>query len=71
VTVIEGVDCLLPLLSSEPPPKRSATRETLTEALVANLGDSTARLPYLIVCTVFFLQDGFASNKNLAANRKR
>ncbi|OXV09323.1 hypothetical protein Egran_02911 [Elaphomyces granulatus] len=51
VTVIEGVDSLLPLLLAEPPPRRSATRETLTEILVADLGDAVFRQPYLILRT--------------------
>ena len=49
--MIEGVDSLLPLLLAEPPPRRSATRETLIEILVADLGDAVFRHPYLIVCS--------------------
>lgn len=48
IAIIEGVDCLPPVLSTEPP-KRSNTRETLTEFVVANLGDSSSLSPYLIV----------------------
>lgn len=48
LAVIEGVDCLPPVLSSEPP-RRSNNRETLSEIVVANLGDRTSASPYLIV----------------------
>lgn len=48
VSVIEGVDCLQPVLSAEPP-RRFNTRETLTEAIVADLGDRSSISPYLIV----------------------
>ncbi|XHG02780.1 mRNA cleavage and polyadenylation factor subunit, variant 2 [Aspergillus wentii] len=50
LSVIEGVDCLQPILSNEQP-KRSATREILTEAIIANLGDSWSSSPYLIFRT--------------------
>jgi cleavage and polyadenylation specificity factor subunit 1 len=46
--VIEGVDCLPPVLSTEPP-KRSNIREDLAEFVVADLGDSSTLSPYLIV----------------------
>jgi cleavage and polyadenylation specificity factor subunit 1 len=48
IAVIEGVDCLPPVLSTELP-KRSNIRETLTEFVVADLGDSSTLSPYLIV----------------------
>ncbi|PYH46687.1 cleavage/polyadenylation factor CFT1 [Aspergillus saccharolyticus JOP 1030-1] len=48
VTIIEGVAGLPPVLSSEVP-KRTGTREPLTEALVADLGDRACALPYLIL----------------------
>ncbi|KNG80365.1 hypothetical protein ANOM_011161 [Aspergillus nomiae NRRL 13137] len=55
LAIIEGVDCLPPILSSEPP-KRSTTREALTEVVVADLGDTWSSFPYLIgvvhVCRV-------------------
>jgi hypothetical protein len=35
INIIEGVDCLPPVLSTEPP-KRSNTRETMTEFVVAD-----------------------------------
>ncbi|CAL5868815.1 uncharacterized protein PFLUO_LOCUS3042 [Penicillium psychrofluorescens] len=50
VSVVEGIDCLQPVLSAEPP-RRSNTRETLTEAIVANLGDQSCSFPYLILRT--------------------
>ncbi|KAJ5920682.1 hypothetical protein N7516_011540 [Penicillium verrucosum] len=49
IAIIEGVDCLPPVLSTELP-KRSNNRETLTEFVVANLGDSSGLSPYLISC---------------------
>jgi cleavage and polyadenylation specificity factor subunit 1 len=51
LAVIEGVDCLSPVLSVEPP-KRSNIRETVTEFVVADLGDPSILSPYLIVRTV-------------------
>lgn len=48
MSIIDGVDCLPPILSAEPP-KRSITRETLTEVVVADLGDTSASTPYLLV----------------------
>lgn len=48
LSVIEGVDCLQPILSDEPP-KRSTTREVFTEVVMAKLGDPTNSQPYLIV----------------------
>ncbi|KAJ5677429.1 Cleavage/polyadenylation specificity factor A subunit C-terminal [Penicillium maclennaniae] len=51
LSVIDGVDCLQPVLSAEPP-RRSNSRELLNEVLVADLGDRWAHSPYLIVRTV-------------------
>ncbi|KAE8376192.1 CPSF A subunit region-domain-containing protein [Aspergillus bertholletiae] len=48
LAIMEGVDCLPPVLSSEPP-KRSTTREALTEIVVADLGDAWSSFPYLII----------------------
>lgn len=48
LAIIDGVDCLQSVLSSEPP-RRSNTRESLKEALVADLGDRWTTSPYLIV----------------------
>lgn len=48
LTILEGVDCLPPILSSELP-KRSTAREILTEAVVADLGDAWSSVPYLII----------------------
>lgn len=50
LSVVEGVDCLQPVLSAEPP-RRSNTREPLKEIIIADLGDSSRTLPYLIVWT--------------------
>ncbi|KAF3403665.1 Protein cft1 [Penicillium rolfsii] len=50
ISIIDGVDCLQPVLSNEPP-RRYNTREPLKEALVANLGDRWTKSPYLIVRT--------------------
>ncbi|RAK91343.1 cleavage and polyadenylation specificity factor subunit A [Aspergillus costaricaensis CBS 115574] len=48
LSIIEGLDGLSPLLSSEPP-KRSGTRENLIEAIVADLGETWSASPYLIL----------------------
>ncbi|BCS03850.1 cleavage/polyadenylation factor CFT1 [Aspergillus luchuensis] len=48
LSIIEGLDGLSPLLSSEPP-KRSGTRENLVEAIVADLGETWSASPYLIL----------------------
>lgn len=48
LSVIDGVDCLQPVLSAEPP-RRSNTRESLKEIIVADLGDRWFTFPYLIV----------------------
>lgn len=48
LAAIEGIDCLQPVLSAEPP-RRSNAREPLKEVLVAHLGDSSAAQPFLIV----------------------
>lgn len=45
----ESLSFLPPYLSAEYTVKRSVTRETITEILVADLGDCTASSPYLIV----------------------
>ncbi|OAX83062.1 hypothetical protein ACJ72_02580 [Emergomyces africanus] len=49
VFTAESVDLLPQILSTEPPPRRAIFRETLTEILVADLGDSISRIPYLIL----------------------
>jgi cleavage and polyadenylation specificity factor subunit 1 len=38
-----------PVLSADYAARRSAARETLTELIVADLGDSVSKTPYLIV----------------------
>lgn len=48
LSLIEGIDCLQPILSTEPP-RRSNTKETINEVLVADLGDRWSTSPYLIV----------------------
>ncbi|KAJ0421006.1 CPSF A subunit region-domain-containing protein [Aspergillus carlsbadensis] len=50
VSIIEGVSCLPPILSTEPP-KRSTTRERLVQVTVADLGDSWSSMPHLILRT--------------------
>jgi cleavage and polyadenylation specificity factor subunit 1 len=70
IAIIEGVDCLPPVLSTEPP-KRSNTRETLTEFVVANLGDSSGLSPYLIVRNLCQFVVFLMSNSTiLGSNRK-
>ena len=48
LSVVEGMNCLQPVLSAEPP-RRSNTREPLKEVIVADLGDLSRTSPYLIV----------------------
>ncbi|RLL99794.1 mRNA cleavage and polyadenylation factor subunit [Aspergillus turcosus] len=50
MSVIEGIDCLPPILSTELP-KRSTMREVLSEAVVADLGESWNPSPHLILRT--------------------
>ncbi|PGH18500.1 hypothetical protein AJ80_04470 [Polytolypa hystricis UAMH7299] len=47
--ILEGVDLLPQLLTTESTPRRSLAREIFTEILVADLGDPTSQLPYLIL----------------------
>jgi len=49
VYVAEGLCFVPPVLSADYAARRSAARETLTEILVADLGDSVSKSPYLIV----------------------
>ncbi|KAJ5088160.1 Cleavage/polyadenylation specificity factor A subunit C-terminal [Penicillium angulare] len=51
LSVIEGVDCLQPILSRDLP-RKSNVRETLKEILVADLGDTSVTEPFLIIRTV-------------------
>lgn len=47
--VAEGLSSIPPLLSPEFVVRRAAAKETLTEIMVANLGDESQKSPYLIV----------------------
>ncbi len=49
VYVAEGLGFLPPVISTDHIPRRSTARETLTEILVADIGDTTATSPYLFV----------------------
>ncbi|ODH13612.1 hypothetical protein ACO22_07085 [Paracoccidioides brasiliensis] len=49
VYTAESVDLLPQILPTELPPRRTTYRECLTEILVADLGDSVSRTPYLIL----------------------
>ncbi|EKD18229.1 uncharacterized protein L3040_007600 [Drepanopeziza brunnea f. sp. 'multigermtubi'] len=49
VYVAEGLCFVPPVLSAAYAARRSAARETITELVVADLGDETARSPYLIL----------------------
>ncbi|CAG8956883.1 hypothetical protein HYFRA_00012338 [Hymenoscyphus fraxineus] len=49
VYVAEGLCFVPPVLSADYAARRSAARETLTEIIVADLGDSISKSPYLIV----------------------
>ncbi|KAL3470459.1 CPSF A subunit region-domain-containing protein [Aspergillus californicus] len=50
ISVIDGLGCLPPILSTEPP-KRSTTRENLIQVAVTDLGDLWNGIPYLILRT--------------------
>ncbi|KAJ6109745.1 hypothetical protein N7486_001980 [Penicillium sp. IBT 16267x] len=50
LTVIDGLDCLQPVLSVDPP-RRSTARESLKEILAADLGDTSFVQLYLILRT--------------------
>ncbi|KAL3422159.1 cpsf a subunit region [Phlyctema vagabunda] len=49
VYVAEGLCFVPPVLSADYAARRSAARETLTEMIVADLGDSVSKTPYLIL----------------------
>ncbi|KAI9835730.1 MAG: hypothetical protein M1819_001908 [Sarea resinae] len=51
IYVAEGLSYLPPMLSSDYTVRRSTTKETLTEVIVADLGDETASTPYMILRT--------------------
>ncbi|KAL1990323.1 hypothetical protein VTN49DRAFT_6162 [Thermomyces lanuginosus] len=51
VSVMECVDSTPTILSSEPPIRRPNHRETLSEILVADIGEQELQLPYLILRT--------------------
>ncbi|KAK5165677.1 hypothetical protein LTR04_000989, partial [Oleoguttula sp. CCFEE 6159] len=51
VCTFPSLSFLPPFLSADYAPRRSADRETLTEIVVADLGDKTSKSPYLIVRT--------------------
>lgn len=69
IAIIEGVDCLPPVLSTEPP-KRSNNREILTEFVVANLGDSSSLSPYLIVRNLLSMTFLISNSRILGSNCK-
>lgn len=52
IFVAEGLCFVPPTLSPDYAARRAATRETLVEILVADLGDATSRSPYLIVSSL-------------------
>ena len=49
IYVIEGLCYVPPVLSAGYSARRKNAKETLTEVLVADLGDATSSSPYLIV----------------------
>ena len=57
VYVAEGLCFVPPVLSADYASRRSAARETLTEILVADLGDEFSTSPYLIVSLSIVLLD--------------
>jgi len=44
-----SLSVLSPVVSNESAPRRNAGKETLAELIFADLGDETAKSPYLIV----------------------
>lgn len=54
--IAEGLGFLPPTLTAEYAPKRSSAKATLTEILVADLGDTTSKSPYLIVSVILRLR---------------
>ena len=52
IYVIEGLCYVPPVLSAGYTPKRRSAKETLTEVLVADLGDSASSSPFLAVSFV-------------------
>jgi cleavage and polyadenylation specificity factor subunit 1 len=49
IYVAEGLSFVPPTISPQYTARRSTAKETLTEILVADLGDATSRSTYLIV----------------------
>ena len=49
IYVAEGLSFLPPTLTADYAPRRSSAKATLTEILVADLGDMTSKTPHLIV----------------------
>ncbi|CAG8194361.1 unnamed protein product [Penicillium olsonii] len=74
LAVIQGVDCLPPVLSNDPP-KRSNIRETLIEFVIADLGDSSIVSPYLIVRTendeLIFYKPAFITTSTAGESTRR
>lgn len=48
-----GLSVLSPVLSSSDAPRRAAGKETLTELVFADLGDGSAKSPYMIVSSIW------------------
>jgi cleavage and polyadenylation specificity factor subunit 1 len=53
VYITEGLCFVPPVLSANYATRKSAARETLTEILVADLGDSASKHPFIIVSIIF------------------
>lgn len=56
VYTAESLSFLPPYLSAEYTVKRSVVRETITEILVADIGERTASSPYLFVCNPYSIE---------------
>lgn len=53
VYIAPQLSYLPPVLSTDNTPRRATGKETLTEVLFADIGDSAAKSPHLIVsCTI-------------------
>lgn len=57
IYVAEGLSYVPPFLSADYTVRRGTTREAITELLVADLGDSVAQTPYMIVSFLCLLLD--------------
>jgi hypothetical protein len=58
----DGLAFVLPTLTEDTVPRRNTTKESLTEIIVADIGDETSKSPYLIVSLSFPSDFSFANS---------